>query len=367
MINTRNKKTKRFFVFNPEHDISLAYDKDVLTPPHAARLLRADLDFIPAFFAEDGDVVIVNDADKASEHYEHVCGITETQKKNIFFLTTDDVDWKDVFFEQLVPWGMDRTIYSEFARLGMKTEQQDENKLKAIRKISSREWTVSNLQGKSVFVENIDDLKKYVDEKRRCVIKSPWSSTGRGVRYVNIDSAAQGELAQTERWAINVLKQQGGIVAEPQFNKIVDFGMEFRSTENGIEYTGLSLFNTVKGAYTGNVLADEVYKSLLLSKFVSVEKQEELSSLVISALEKTLRGLYEGPFGVDFMVTSSDEGEFKIEIAELNLRYTMGHLALAISPDDNRPPKLMRISFDGSHYHLLVSGMPVDMSSKNDL
>lgn len=75
---------------------------------------------------------------------------------------------------------MDRTIYSEFARLGMKTEQQDENKLKAIRKISSREWTVSNLQGKSVFVENIDDLKKYVDEKRRCVIKSPWSSTGRG-------------------------------------------------------------------------------------------------------------------------------------------------------------------------------------------
>lgn len=363
MVTTKN--INRFFVFNPEHDISLAYDKNILTPPHAARLLRADLDFTPAFFAEDGDAVIVNDADKAMERYEHVCGVTGVKEKSIYFLTINDVDWKTISYRQLLPWGMDRTIYSEFARLGMKMEPQFEDKLNKVRKISSREWTVNNLQKESVYVENIDALKKYIAEKKRCVVKSPWSSTGRGVRYVDIDDGAQAELAQTERWASNVLKQQGGIVAEPKFNKFADFGMEFRSTEDGIKYVGLSLFSTVKGAYSGNILANEVYKSFVLSKFVSVEKQEELSSIVISALEKTLRGVYEGPFGVDFMVTSSDEGEFKIEIAELNLRFTMGHLALALSLDDDRPAKLMRIAFDGSHYHLIVSGMPADRDSKD--
>ena len=35
-------------VFNPEHDIALAYDNKYFTAPHAGRQLRHDLDYLPA-------------------------------------------------------------------------------------------------------------------------------------------------------------------------------------------------------------------------------------------------------------------------------------------------------------------------------
>ena len=46
-------------VFNPEHDIALAYDNKYFTAPHAGRQLRHDLDYLPALWAEDGDLVLV--------------------------------------------------------------------------------------------------------------------------------------------------------------------------------------------------------------------------------------------------------------------------------------------------------------------
>ncbi len=36
-------------VFNPEHDIALAYDNKYFTAPHAGRQLRYDLEYLPAF------------------------------------------------------------------------------------------------------------------------------------------------------------------------------------------------------------------------------------------------------------------------------------------------------------------------------
>ena len=51
----------KLHVFNPEHDIVMAYGDGMFTSPHAARGLRRDLGFIPAFTAEDGDFVLVDD------------------------------------------------------------------------------------------------------------------------------------------------------------------------------------------------------------------------------------------------------------------------------------------------------------------
>ena len=51
----------KLHVFNPEHDIVMAYGDGMFTSPHAARGLRRDLGFIPAFTAKDGDFVLVDD------------------------------------------------------------------------------------------------------------------------------------------------------------------------------------------------------------------------------------------------------------------------------------------------------------------
>ena len=46
-------------IFNPEHDIALAADELHFTAPHAARELRTDLGFLPALWADDGDLILV--------------------------------------------------------------------------------------------------------------------------------------------------------------------------------------------------------------------------------------------------------------------------------------------------------------------
>ena len=59
-------------IFNPEHDISLANGMKRVTPPHAARQLRHDLGFIPALWAHDGDMVLVEDKAHAERAYNRV-------------------------------------------------------------------------------------------------------------------------------------------------------------------------------------------------------------------------------------------------------------------------------------------------------
>ena len=56
-------------IFNPEHDIALASNMERFTAPHAGRQLRSDLGYLPAFWADEGDVVIVDDIDFSESAY----------------------------------------------------------------------------------------------------------------------------------------------------------------------------------------------------------------------------------------------------------------------------------------------------------
>ena len=62
-------------------------------------------------------------------------------------------------------------------------------------------------------------------------------------------------------------------------------------------------------------------------------------------------GGYVGPFGIDMMVTK----EGLHPCVEINLRRTMGHVALAISPKDDDIQGVMRVIYDGNHYKLKIN------------
>ena len=62
----------KLHVFNPEHDIALATNLANFTAPLAGRALRADLGFIPALWANEGDAVLVENVDDARQRYEHL-------------------------------------------------------------------------------------------------------------------------------------------------------------------------------------------------------------------------------------------------------------------------------------------------------
>ena len=73
---------------------------------------------------------------------------------------------------------------------------------------------------------------------------------------------------------------------EPQYNKVCDFGMEFMAMDNGrVAYLGLSLFSTVHGAYTGNVIASEAVKRDMMARYVPLELLDFIQAHVISLVK----------------------------------------------------------------------------------
>ena len=178
----------------------------------------------------------------------------------------------------------------------------------------------------------------------KSVLKSPWSSSGRGVRYVPAKEPDEHIIG----WVRNILRQQGGIMVEPLYPKVYDFGMEFFATEAGeIEYRGLSLFATRGGAYTGSICATEKDKREMLSYYVDLALLDRICEQIKSIVGGLFAGKYKGPFGIDMMAIAKDgeDGFWLHPCVELNLRRTMGHVALALTPTEFEARRLMSIYY----------------------
>ena len=345
-------------VFNPEHDIALAYDNKYFTAPHAGRQLRNDLDYLPVLWAAEGDYVLVENVSSAQQHALRL----QRYGKQVQFIDKNDVERLSEQIDYVMPWGWDSSVKFHLGQLGVKESVLPEDKtLVDIRQLSNRQFSsavlrdvqkeLSNpiLLGKATYIGSIVELESVLQRIGKAVIKAPWSSSGRGVRYV--DSVLDAALAN---WSKNVIKTQGGIMIEPYYNKVKDFGVEFYSDTEGVHYTGLSVFHTVSGAYVGNSLAGEAEKRSILSAYVANDLLSEVITTLGQLLTSRLRGIYCGPLGVDMMVVATEECFMLHPVVEINLRRTMGHVALSLSAWEELHDRMMRIDYDGSHYHLHI-------------
>ncbi len=351
----------KLHIFNPDHDLALAANLPNFTPPHAGRQLRSDLAFIPALWADEGDLVLVDDIDSAHTRAQR---LSRHLVDRVEFITAPQLAKAmkvGCFIDSIHPWGWNVTLKHELLRIGTPSIMlpADDNLLQ-LRNISSRKWAACNLQTDVIFITDLQQLHAIIDKRGTAVVKAPWSSSGRGVRYVSAEEmthAQPGILSPTERWTANIIRTQGGVTVEPLYNKVKDFGMEFEMQDGKISYLGLSLFHTQKNAYTGNLLTSEEEKLQQLLPYTSEEELIRIRKKIIGTLEPAIRNIYSGPFGVDMMVCSggaNDSTCFINPCIELNLRRTMGHVALAIGAPDNEPARTMQVTFDGSHYHLNI-------------
>lgn len=363
----------KLHIFNPEHDLALASNLRQFTAPHAGRQLRSDLSFIPALWADEGDLVLVDDIDNARDKVRHLGGdlvdkvefITKVQLAH--FIKTE-------FLDSVHPWGWDLSLKGELEHIGIpEIALPGDAILNKVRALSSRQWAAEHLQSGVRFVQSVAEVKSLVREWGKAVIKAPWSSSGRGVRFVSADEFREGsDYPSFERWVGNIIYRQGGVTVEPYYNKVMDFGMEFEMVDGKVLYRGLSLFDTIKNAYSGNVLCPEDKKVEMMARYVSPERLLQIRQHVIDVMEPALKGIYSGPFGVDMMIyakeqnlpasdgASSDvQDDFGVnECIEVNLRRTMGHVAIDLADylqkSFSELNQLMRVEFDGNRYHLRV-------------
>jgi len=341
----------KLHIFNPEHDIALAYDKNSITLPHAIQEFKMNLGFLPALWADDGDCILVEDIPFALKALKQ----TRMPHADVLFLNKEDL--KGFPFTEICPWGWNRHIRTSLLANGVNANiLPTDDLLLNIRMLSSRKQTSYLLDilrkdiehltcGESFFINKISNLKPFLDKHKHIVVKAPWSSSGRGLRYIKAGRMS----SSTEGWVRNIIKGQGGIMAEPCYNRLKDFAMEFYSHGDGrTDYRGLSVFGTDKGCYTGNLVACEEHKKAIINKYIGDDVLTVIKGRIIKHFSNTLAGIYRGPFGIDMMIVADNGGSGYLlhPCVEVNLRMTMGHVANSFRCTDETPDTIMNITHD---------------------
>ena len=337
-------EVKTLHIFNPEHDIALASNLANFTAPHAGRQLRSDLGFLPVLWADEADVVLVDNVEVATRACQRLC--RKMGKTPCRFVDKSQLGHLDM--SRIEPWGWDLALRAMLKRNGVSEGLlPSDEQLERIRQLSHRRTSARLLPmlqmdgtvGEAYECATTEQVTALKQQYGQVVVKAPWSSSGRGVRF-----------DENTAWVSNVIARQGSVMVEPFYNKVKDFGMEFESTDSGICFVGLSLFHTHNGAYTGNIIATEQAKREQMGRYVSLDLLDAVCLQVVQRLDL---GDYRGPFGLDMMVVKGDGGFLLHPCVEINLRRTMGHVALSLSPDDDELVRVMQISYD-NRYKLSV-------------
>ena len=347
----------KLHVFNPEHEMALAANLDQYTSPRAGREMRSHLSFLPALWADDGDYVLVDDVDEARNAISQIDG----RKANVQFVKIKHFPISDI--HQICPWGWNRSIVHQLKRLQVSSHLLPTAKqLDEIREISNRKWASEHLLSalRTIGDDIVGEASYYSTFPKfvsPVVLKSPWSCSGRGVRY----AFTEKQYMAHESWAKNIISQQGGVMIEPYYRHVMDFALEFESTKNGIQYLGLSLFFTNKGGYTGNVIASEEYKLNIVSQYVPLRILEDAKAMITERMALFIADKYFGPFGVDMMVVVDENHAYQLHpCVELNLRRTMGHVSLSFERVFSNP-MCMSVKYNG-RYRLDISPWEDDLS-----
>lgn len=334
-------------IFNPEHDLALASNLSNFTAPHAGRQLRGDLGYLPALWAKEDDYVLVENVEQAKKAYGRLRAKIGGGKRQF----VDKNQLAHLPIDAVESWGWDLALCAFLLRHGVSCVPS-EDEVSEIREYSHRKYAVQlltelrqsmsdDIQIPAICLKQ-DEVCQMLEKYHQIVVKAPWSSSGRGVRFID------GEISSYhDGWIRNVVKHQGSVIVEPYYHKVKDFGMEFYCDGKGnVAFLGLSLFHTKNGAYTGNIIASEEEKQKMLSHYVSVDLLSRFRDKLRESFARLCGCKYRGPFGVDMMIISTENrnGFLLHPCVEINLRRTMGHVALSIPPFADGFPRVMQIT-----------------------
>ncbi len=230
------------------------------------------------------------------------------------------------------PWGWSAQIKRRIAAMGFPGSLlPSDDSIGRIRSLSNRRTAIMllcelkqrgiDVPAVPVYATAESDVASFVESMPRSVVKAPWSGSGKGIMW----GIGRAEVPLMN-FCRGVIRRQGGVVCEHYLSPVQEFAMEFFSSGNGVSFAGYSLFNAVKGSYSGNLLAPDSKIEEILSGYIPREELLMVRETLQGLLGSVLRGSgYIGYLGVDMMVYRDDSGALRLNpCMEVNLRMNMG-------------------------------------------
>lgn len=344
---------KALYIFNPEHDLALASGEANYMAPASARRMASELALLPMWYAEEGSAVLAPSA----YNLDYVKKIQELLGLSVDLITEPELAIEPDL--DIRPWGWDVALRKRLSVLGVdEVLLPSMGQLNDLREYSHRSKAVALLPelqlneyfcGESYYLRTPEEWKRFVEGRKECLLKAPLSGSGKGLNW------CKGIFTPfISGWCTRVAASQGGVIAEPIYNKVEDFAMEFYSDGAGeLTFVGYSLFHTGKsGMYEGNRLLSNGAIRKQLAQYVPLEALMDLENCLKYRLSALVGTVYKGYLGVDMMICRFPENEkpvFRIHpCVEINLRMNMGVIARFLHDRYVRPGSTGRFVID---YH----------------
>jgi len=317
------------YLFNPDTDMALGSNEENYMAPAVICRMAEDLALLPIWYAEPGSAVLAPSA----YNVDFLRQMQELFRLDVKLLTLPELaGCEDV---QVMPWGWNPAIRKRLLKAGLPACRLPVAEwLAAYRRLSSRERAMEVLRrfmssrpegccGDYRRLTTAADCREFVMRQDACVLKMPWSGSGKGLNW------CKGIFTKSiEGWCERVIREQGFVSGEPLYHKVEDFAMEFCSDGCGkVAFVGYSLFSTNKsGAYSGNLLVDSSEIEKRMAAYVGRQVLHDVRNDLCAILSEQYGATYQGYLGADMMICLLPDGRrYAVHpCVEINVRMNMG-------------------------------------------
>jgi hypothetical protein len=336
------------YFFNPTCEPAIANGSPFYTAPARLRKFEYDLGYLPAWLGNEWDQVLVTGIVDNSYNLEiRKLGFKLPELINLKEALANP-SWLTQPKGTLRPWGWSPAIHQlfkpainsyqyDFRQSSVATWQEGHKNLysrhtaldlltRMIGKCSV-DWLPESTD-LPVVCFTLDQIYTELGKRKRAVVKTPWSSSGRGLLlFPNPDQKTKNDEVLS-----GMLNQQGFVTIEPWLEKLLDLSYQFNSMSGEIRYMGRTFFETdSKGRYLRNLLTDFPILPDEVSGFLEVQNTEVIKLLQAALMESGYTSLYDGWIGVDALIYKDDVGKLRFQpMVEINGRFTMGAIALKL-------------------------------------
>lgn len=327
----------RLHIFNPDTDYALANGGQWYTPPSSVVELRKSLALLPALYAAPHvDAILL--LDTPSVAIESLTHYDIAASKGLRIFTMRDLAKSSLHIDEMrvEPWGWNQAMRRfVINKIGITPGLPTEHAMNRLRELSHRRTTIAFIQwikehsdivSPEIMVpEEVFDTSRAMeayDADCRLFFKTPWSSSGRGILLTD-----DLEARHVEPWVRGIIERQGSVMMEKAYCKALDFASEWRCSGGEVEFLGWSIFETSRrGKYHGQIEGNQSDLRKIIEDCTDINTDSILNAQR-GALDSLIASDYDGPLGIDMLVTASGAVNPCVEI---NLRHTMGMLNLKI-------------------------------------